>query len=105
MHGFEPRGDVGAGFEHFGIEPDDVDLYPVGEAAVDQRFVQRFIGIGKADIFADDADGHFAFGVAQTVLDIRPARQVGVGGGFDPEGAEDFLVQSLAMILQRHGID
>ena len=38
----------------------DVDLDPVGEAAVDQRLGQRLVGVLEADIFADHADRDLA---------------------------------------------
>ena len=60
----ELGGEVGVlMLEHLGVEPADVDLDPVGDAAVDQRLAQRLIGVGQADIFADDADRHLAFGM------------------------------------------
>ena len=47
--------------EQFGVEPLDIDLGAVGDAAVDQRLAQALVGIGQADIFADHADRDFAF--------------------------------------------
>ena len=82
----EPGGDIAVGrFEQFGIDPLDVDLDPVGQAAMDQRFVQRLVGIRQADIFADHADRHFAFGIVQPVDDIVPAAQVGREAGVMPK--------------------
>jgi hypothetical protein len=63
--------------EQFGVDPLDVDLDPVGHAAVNQRLVERLVGILQADIFADDADGDFAFRVLLAVDDVVPAPQVG----------------------------
>ena len=51
--------------EQFGVEPVDVDLDAVGDAAVDQRLAQALVGVGQADIFADHADRHFAFGMVE----------------------------------------
>ena len=54
-------GDLRLGMlEQFGVEPLDVDLHPVGEAAVDERLGQALIGVLQADIFADHADRDLA---------------------------------------------
>src|SRR3546814_19314692 len=71
--------------EQFGVDPADVDLHAIGDAAVDERFVERFIGILKADIFADDADRDLALGTLQPLDDLGPARQIGRAAGRDPE--------------------
>ena len=66
--GSSSGGDLGLGMlEQFRVEPVDVDLDPVGEAAVDERLGQALIGVLQADIFADDADRHLAFRVEQPV--------------------------------------
>ena len=90
--------------EQFSVEPADVDLRPVGEAAVNQRFSQRFIGIGQPDIFADDADGDFAFMVVEAIHDVVPARQVGARR-IDTEHVEHGVVETLFMIAQRNIVD
>ncbi len=45
------------------------------------------IGVGQADIFADHADRHLAFGMVDAVDDVVPARQVRVGRVGDAEDA------------------
>ena len=40
--------------ENFGLDPVEVDLHLVGDAAVRQRLDQRLIGVLHAGIFADD---------------------------------------------------
>ena len=105
VHRFEPRGDfVIALFEQFGIEPADVDFDAVGQASMHQCFVQRFVGIGQPDIFADHADRHFAFGMVEAIDHIFPARQFGFGRG-QAEMAQHFVVETLGMVLQRDRID
>src|SRR4029453_3421150 len=70
----EPGREVGVfAFEHLGVEPVDVDLDPVGDAAVDQGFAKRLIGIRQADIFADHSDRNFALGIIDPVHDVVPA--------------------------------
>ena len=73
--------------------------------AVNQRFVERLVGILQADIFADDADGNLAFGIGVAIGHVVPARQVGIGGVGDTESAQHFGVEAFAVILQRHRID
>ncbi len=94
MHRLERRREIGFGaLEQLGIEPADVDLHPVGDAAVDERLVQRLIGVLHAGIFADDADRHLAFRVVDAIGDIGPAAHVRRGSvGIDVEGSQHFGV-------------
>ena len=80
--------DVGFGMlEQLGVDPLDVDLGAVGDAAVDQRLAQALVGVGQADIFADDADRDLAVVMVDAVHDLVPARDVGPRRVVDPEGA------------------
>ena len=98
--------DVGFGMlEHLGVDPLDVDLGAVGDAAVDQGLAQALVGVGQADIFADDADRHLALVMVDAVHDLVPARQVGLRRIRDPEGAQHFVVEPGLVILQRHVVD
>src|SRR5690606_26295778 len=80
VHRLEIGGEILVLLEHLGVEPADIDLDPVRHAAVDQRFVERLIGIRQRHIFANDADRDFALGVLLAVHDVVPARQIGRGG-------------------------
>ena len=87
-HGSRLRGDVAVGMlEYFGVDPADVDLHAIGDAAMDQRFVERLVRVLQPDIFADHADGDFAFGVGQAIDDVGPAREVGLVARLDTERA------------------
>ena len=98
--------DVGLGMlEQLGVDPLDVDLGAVGDAAVDQRLAQALVGVGKADIFADDADRHLALIMVDPVHDLVPAGEIGLRRVVDPERAEHFIVEAGLVILQRHVID
>ena len=44
-------------FERLGLDPLDVHLQPVREAAVIERFVEALVGILVADVLADDVNG------------------------------------------------
>ena len=106
VHRFELGGDVGIlALEDLGIDPLHIDLDAVRHPAVNQRFVERLVGILQADIFADDADGNLAFGIGVAIGHVVPARQVGIGGVGDTESAQHFGVEAFAVILQRHRID
>src|ERR1700733_1410116 len=50
--------------EHLALDPVEIDLHLVGDAAMRQRLDQRFVGILHAGIFADDRDRHRAFGIS-----------------------------------------
>ena len=63
--------------EQLGVEPADVDLGAVGDAAVDQRLAQALIGVGQADIFADHADRDLALIMVDAIHDVPPDREVG----------------------------
>jgi len=55
--------------EHFALDPVEIDLHLVGDAAMRQRFDQRFVGVLHAGVFADDGNGHRAFRVAHAFVD------------------------------------
>ena len=59
--------------EHLALDPVEIDLDLVGDAAMRQRLDQRFIGVLHAGIFADDGDGDVAFGIADALVDDVPA--------------------------------
>ena len=42
--------------ERFGLDPFEIDLQPMREAAVIERFVEALVGILVADVLADDVD-------------------------------------------------
>src|SRR3546814_916003 len=105
VHRLEIGGEILVALEHFGVEPADIDLDPVRHAAVDQRLVQRFIGIGQRHIFADDANRDLALGMLLAVHDVVPARQVGRGRVVDAERAQYLAIEPFAMILDRDRID
>ena len=67
--------------------------------------VSDLVGVLQADIFADDADRHLAFGVEQAVDDVVPARHVGLGRVVDAEGAQHLGVEPGRVILGGDGVD
>ena len=59
----------------------------MGEGSVDEGFFEGLVGVFVLDVFADDGDGDFVFGVVGAVDDVLPAGEVG-GLGFDAEVLE-----------------
>ena len=72
--------------EHLGLDPVEIDLHLVGDAAMRQRLDQRFIGVLHAGVFADDGDGDVAFRIADALVDGAPARKLGRRARLDAEG-------------------
>ena len=103
---FQSGGNIAVSrLKQLGVYPLDIHLHPIGDAAMHQRLVQRFIGIRQPDIFADNTDRDFAFGVGEAVHDIGPAIQCRRRAGLYAKGAQHFIVQALGMVLRRHIID
>ena len=48
----------------------------VGDAGVDERFVDRLVGVAVFGVLADDGDGDFAGGVSHAVEDAAPVVEV-----------------------------
>ncbi len=69
---FEERRGIFA-LEDFALDPVELDLHLVGDAAMRQRLDQRFIGVLHAGVFADNGDGHLAFRIAHALVDGVPA--------------------------------
>src|SRR6202035_5558892 len=63
VHMLEERGGILA-LEHLALDPVEIDLDLVGDAAVRQRLDQRLIGVLHPGILADHRDGDVAFRVA-----------------------------------------
>ena len=91
--------------EHFGIDPVQVHLHPVGDTAVRQCFVEGFVGVRKARVLAHNRDGDFVFGIADTGHDPAPGLQTGRIVVVDGEGLEDLPVKARLMIGDRHLIN
>ena len=55
------------------LDPLDLDLRLVGDAAVQQRFLQAFVRIFVFDILADEADVDLALGILHAIEHLAPA--------------------------------
>ena len=49
----------------------------IGNAAVNDRFIDGFVGVIKLDVFADDADANAMLGRDELADDFLPMRHVG----------------------------
>ena len=59
VHAVQAVGLVGVR-ELLGIDPMQLDAHIVGDAAMHQRLVQRFVGVEQAGVLADDGDRDLA---------------------------------------------
>ena len=91
--------------EYLGIDPLQVDLDLVGDAAMDQGFRERLIGVLEAGIFAHDGDVDLAFGAVHAGRDLLPGRKIGRRRIGDAEGSEDLGIQPFLVVGQRDVID
>ena len=74
--------------ENFRFDPVEIDLDPVGHAAVGQSLDQRLVGVLEAGIFADDGDGHLAFGIMHAFMTAFQRLMSGRGAGSMPKAAK-----------------
>ncbi len=91
--------------EHFALDPVEIDLHLVGDAAMRQRLDQRFIGVLHAGIFADDGDGDVAFGIAHPLVDDVPALQRRRNFWGDAERRQHLVVEAGGVVGLGHGVD
>ena len=59
--------------EHLRFDPLDVHMHPVGDAAMNESFHQRFVGVAQLGVFADDGDGDVAVRVRDVVRHAVPS--------------------------------
>ena len=86
--------------EYLRIDPAQLDPCVVGDAAMGQRLLERFVGVLQAGIFAGDGDRHLAFRPDHPVDDAHPLAQLRLSG-VEPEIAADRGIESFAVQLQR----
>ena len=64
------------GIDFLGFDPFDHGFVIVRQAAVQQRFAQAFVGVFQLNVFADNADAHFALGMVQAIQHVQPGPHV-----------------------------
>ena len=57
----------------------NVQLQVLRNRAVRERLFERLIAVFVLDIFADDGDGDFVFGVVAAIDQAAPLREIGFG--------------------------
>ena len=72
---------------------------------MDQRLVERFVGVLEAGIFADHGDIHLAVGIGDGLGDLPPALEIRLGRVRDAEGGEHLAVEPFGVIGDRHLVD
>ena len=60
-----------------GVHADDLHLGVVMGAGVDERFVDRFVGVLQLDVFAGDGDGHLVFRMDDALHETLPILERG----------------------------
>ena len=78
--------------EDLALDPVEVDLHPVGDAAMDQRLDQRLVGVLEAGVLADDGDGDLALRVVDALGDrASSGSRSGAGASAMPKAASTSL--------------
>src|ERR1043165_3239164 len=91
--------------ERLRVDVDDTHLHVVGDAAVRERLVERFVRIAELDVLADEADAHLVLGMAHLAHDLFPLRQRADLLVRQVELVEEDLVEPLARERQRDLVD
>src|SRR6185312_5819308 len=91
-------------FNFLGIDALDFHAAIVGDAAMNNGFVNGFVGVLQADVFADDTDAHAMLRRDEFANDFLPMRHVG-RAGFEMQQAADNLVHVLALEHERHFVN
>ena len=92
-------------FEDLRLDPLELDLDAIGDAAVIERLDQRLVGVLEARVLADDGNGHFAFRRADAVADLFPLVETGFWRRLDAEGGQHFRIEAFLVIGHRHVVD
>ncbi len=91
--------------EHFGLDPVEIDLDLVGDAAVRERLDQRLVGVLHPGVLADHRDRHLPFRIADALVDEAPDDEIRRRRALDAEGRKHLVVEAGLMIGLRHRID
>src|SRR5467141_2067449 len=76
VHAFQERADAFL-LDGFRIHVADVDLAARMDSRMNERFVERLVGIGKVDVLADHGDGDFVLRVLERLEQLFPYLELG----------------------------
>ena len=91
--------------EDFRFNPLQIDFHIVGNAAVNERFFQRFVGVEQTCVFTHNCNRHFAFRLGDAVHDVVPHRKVGLLCIDNAKCVQHFLVQTFSVVGAGNIID
>src|SRR5271165_2424750 len=92
-------------FEKLRVDPLNVDLHPLADAAVGESLDKRFIGVLENGVFADDGDGDLAVWMRDAMGNFAPDIKLGRRGVVNAEGREHLPVETFRMIGERHVVN
>ena len=90
VHAFQERADSVL-LDRLRIHVTDVDSTARVDPGVDERLVQRLVGIGKVDILADHGDGDLVLGMLERLDQLFPDLELGRLGDDAELVADDFI--------------
>src|SRR5690606_12550429 len=77
------------------LDPLEIDLDGIGDAAVMQRLDKRFVRVLEAGVLADDGDSDLAFRLRNRLRYLVPAGKVRRRRVLDAESIQDLRVEPL----------
>src|SRR5437773_3226047 len=90
VHAFQERADAVL-LDRLRIHVTDVDPAARVDPGVDERLVQRLVGIGEVDILADHGDGDLVLGMLERLDQLFPDLELGRLGDDAELVADDFI--------------
>src|SRR6185503_19159996 len=91
--------------ERLRLDPFEIYLDGIGDAAVVERLDQRFVGVLEAGVLTDHGDGDLALVLADGPRDLLPAPEVRARRVADAEGGEHLVVEALGVVGDRQVVD
>src|SRR5262249_16402094 len=91
--------------ESLRLDPLQIDLHLVGNAAMDQSFVQRFVRVLEAGVLADHRNIYLAVGIGDGLGDRTAALKIGLRRILDTEGCQHLAVETFRVIAAGHLVD
>src|SRR6516164_7035064 len=80
--------------EHLRLDPVELHLHFVGNAAMRERLNQRLVGVLHTGVFAYDGNGDVTFRIADALIYEAPARKVRRRHRIEPKSLENFTIKT-----------